>query len=548
MKRTNAVLDCWFDSGAMPYAQHGWPHVPGSEQKLRDQFPASFICEGLDQTRGWFYTLHAIGAFMTQEFPELGDTPAYRTCLVNGLVLDKDGVKMSKRLGNIVNPWDAIAKHGVDPVRWYLVASAAPWLPKRFDPDALAEVQRGFFGTLANSYRFFQEYARIDRFDPADARIPAPHARPEIDRWLVSRTQSLIADVRRRFTDFDLAGGARAIEGFVVDELSNWYIRRNRRRFWKGETGADKLAAFATLHEALRTVALLMAPLAPFTAEMLWRRLEPGRGSVHAQLAPTADERLLAPTLEQGMEVVQRLVVMGRALREKAGQKVRQPLRALHVRSSDAAALELLRSRFASELVLDELNIKGWGSLGADDGQLCKLSAKANFRTLGKRLGGRMKAAAAKIEALEPLSLAALRGGGSVALELDGERIEVTPEDVLVSVQSTATFDVETDGRFVAWLDLELDAALIAEGLAREAVNRINTQRKETGLAVEDRIVLELAPEGAELAAALLAHEAFLAGETLAARVVHLPAGSLADGSLWDLGHGQLLRARIARA
>ncbi|NUP97509.1 MAG: isoleucine--tRNA ligase, partial [Planctomycetaceae bacterium] len=339
MRRTNAVLDCWFDSGAMPYAQHGFPHVAGSAEKLRDQFPASYICEGLDQTRGWFYTLHAIGAFMTLEHPELGAGPAYSTCLVNGLVLDKDGVKMSKRLGNIVNPWEAIAKHGVDAVRWYLVGSAAPWLPKRFDPAALADVQRGLFGTLANSYRFFQEYARIDRFDPADVRIPLVAARPEIDRWLVSRTQSLVADVRRRFTDYDLAGGARAIETFVVDELSNWYIRRNRRRFWKGESGADKLAAFATLHGALRAVSLLMAPLAPFTAELLWRRLEPGRGSVHAQLAPVADERLLAPELERGVEVVQRVVTMGRALREKVGHKVRQPLRALHVRSSDTSAL-----------------------------------------------------------------------------------------------------------------------------------------------------------------------------------------------------------------
>lgn len=548
MRRTNSVLDCWFDSGAMPYAQHGWPHLPGSEQKLRDQFPASFICEGLDQTRGWFYTLHAIGAFMTLEHPELGDTPAYRTCLVNGLVLDKDGVKMSKRLGNIVNPWDAISKHGVDAVRWYLVASAAPWLPKRFDPEALADVQRGFFGTLANSYRFFQEYARIDRFDPADARIPAPAQRPEIDRWLVSRTQSLVADVRRRFTDFDLAGGARAIESFVVDELSNWYIRRNRRRFWKGETGPDKLAAFATLHGALRAVSLLMAPLAPFTAELLWRRLEPTLGSVHAQLAPNSDARLLAPELERGMEVVQRLVVMGRALREKAGMKVRQPLRALHVRSSDSAALELLRSRFASELVLDELNIKGWGSLGADDGQLCRLSAKANFRTLGKRLGGRMKAAAARIEALDAAALAALRAGASMTLDVEGESVEVTPEDVLVSVLSTASFDVETDGRFVAWLDLELDAALIAEGLAREAVNRINALRKDSGLAVEDRIALQLAPSGEELSKALAAHAEFLAAETLALRVEVVGPETLASAEAWDLGRGHTLRARLERA
>ncbi|MCY3000856.1 MAG: isoleucine--tRNA ligase [Planctomycetota bacterium] len=548
MRRTNAVLDCWFDSGAMPYAQHGFPHVKGSAEKLRDQFPASYICEGLDQTRGWFYTLHAIGAFMTLEHPELGDGPAYSTCLVNGLVLDKDGVKMSKRLGNIVNPWEAIAKHGVDAVRWYLVGSAAPWLPKRFDPAALAEVQRGFFGTLANSYRFFQEYARIDRFDPADARIPQVAARPEIDRWLVSRTQSLVADVRRRFSDYDLAGGARSIETFVVDELSNWYIRRNRRRFWKGDSGADKLAAFATLHGALRAVSLLMAPLAPFTAELLWRRLEPGRGSVHAQLAPVADERLVAPELERGVEVVQRVVTMGRALREKVGHKVRQPLRALHVRSSDTAALELLRSRFASELVLDELNIKGWGSLGADDGKLCRLTAKANFRTLGKRVGGRMKAVAARIEALDPAQLALLRAGQAITLELEGERIEVTPEDVLIAVESTASFEVETDGRFVLWLDLELDDALVAEGLAREAVNRINGLRKDSGLAVEDRIALELAPGDDTLRAALAAHEPFLAAETLATRVRFVAADALPASEAWDLGRGHTLRARLERA
>lgn len=548
MRRTNAVLDCWFDSGAMPYAQHGFPHVAGSAEKLRDQFPASYICEGLDQTRGWFYTLHAIGAFMTLEHPELGAGPAYSTCLVNGLVLDKDGVKMSKRLGNIVNPWEAIAKHGVDAVRWYLVGSAAPWLPKRFDPAALADVQRGLFGTLANSYRFFQEYARIDRFDPADVRIPLVAARPEIDRWLVSRTQSLVADVRRRFTDYDLAGGARAIETFVVDELSNWYIRRNRRRFWKGESGADKLAAFATLHGALRAVSLLMAPLAPFTAELLWRRLEPGRGSVHAQLAPVADERLLAPELERGVEVVQRVVTMGRALREKVGHKVRQPLRALHVRSSDTAALELLRSRFASELVLDELNIKGWGSLGADDGKLCRLTAKANFRTLGKRVGGRMKAVAARIEALDPAQLALLRAGQAITLEIDGERIEVTPEDVLIAVESTASFEVETDGRFVLWLDTELDDGLIAEGLAREATNRINGLRKDSGLAVEDRITLELAPGDDTLRAALAAHEAFLATETLATRLRFVAADALASSEAWDLGRGHTLRARLERA
>ncbi len=547
MRRTPAVLDCWFDSGAMPYAQHGWPHVPGSQTKLREQFPASFICEGLDQTRGWFYTLHAIGAFMTQEFPELGHGPAYGICLVNGLVLDKDGVKMSKRLGNIVDPWAAIREHGADAVRWYLVASAAPWLPKRFDPKALVEVQRGFFGTLTNSFRFFQEYARIDRFDPRDARIPALAARPLIDRWLASRAQTMLGEVRRRMDAYDLAGAARAIEEFVVDELSNWYIRRNRRRLWKGEQGPDKLAAFASLHETLSVVALCIAPLAPFLAEMLWTRLAPGAGSVHAQLLPAPDRSQLAPQLETSMQLVQRVVVMGRALRERAQIKVRQPLRALHVRASDAASLELLRSAFASELILDELNIKGWGSLAADDGEVAKLVGKANFRTLGKRLGSRMKAAAARIEQLTPEQLGRLRAGETLALEVDGETIEIGPDDVLIQVQTSASFDVEADGRLIVWLDTQLDEPLIFEGLAREAVSRLNAQRKDSGLAVEQRIALLVTSESEPLRRALEQHAALIAAETLASQFEVLAPEVLAarvESPLeFDLGGGHVLRA-----
>jgi isoleucyl-tRNA synthetase len=549
MRRTPAVLDCWFDSGAMPYAQHGYPHVAGSRAKVHEQFPASFICEGLDQTRGWFYTLHAIGAFMTQVAPELGAGPAYQTCLVNGLVLDKDGVKMSKRLGNIVDPWKAIASHGADAVRWYLVASAAPWLPKRFDAEALAKVQYGFFGTLASSYRFYQEYARIDRFDPRDARIPALADRPLIDRWLASRTQSMLTEVRRRMDGYDLAGAARAVETFVVDELSNWYIRRNRRRLWKGEQGPDKLAAFATLHEALRVVSLCVAPLAPFLADMLWTRLVPGAGSVHAQLLPQPASAQVASELEASMQLVQRVVAMGRALRERAQLKVRQPLRALHLRASDPSRLTLLRSAFASELILDELNIKGWGSLAADDGQVAKLVGKANFRTLGKRLGGKMKAAAAAIELLDGNQLARLRAGESVTIEVDGEPLELAPEDVLVQVQTTAKFDVEADGQLIVWLDTELDAELIAEGLARECVNRVNSQRKDAGLAVEQRIRLSLTSDSDSLRAALAAHARFIAGETLATALEVLPPSEFRPGpgvsAEWDLGGGQVLRAHL---
>lgn len=557
MKRTSAVLDCWFDSGAMPFAQHGWPAKPGSREKLAEQFPADFICEGLDQTRGWFYTLHAIGTLASK----LADAPKntgaiYRNCLVNGLVLDKDGVKMSKRLGNVVDPWKVIEEHGADAVRWYLIASAAPWLAKKFDPAGLSEARRRYFGTLLNSYDgFFSKYARLDRFDPADSRIPALRARPQIDRWLVSRTHSTLREVRAAAEAFDLTRAARAIESFLVDEVSNWYIRRNRRRFWKGEDGADKLSAFASLHEALRAVALASAPITPFVSEMLWRRLEPGRGSVHAQLLPDARAECIDVELEQSMEVVQRLVVMGRALREKAGQRVRQTLRAIHVRASGARDLELLASEFAREQILDELNLREFGSLGADDGKLCRLSAKANFKVLGKRLGARMKAAAAAIEALPAQELSRLRAGEGSAIELDGERVDLAADDVLVQVESQADFDVETDGRFVVWLDLTLDRDLIEDGLAREVVNRVNGLRKERGLAVEDRIELELFHfDEPVLAAALARFGPYIAAETLAS-ATHVSArpaaASGADGQggpqTFDLGEGRSLACDLRR-
>jgi isoleucyl-tRNA synthetase len=552
MRRTPAVLDCWFDSGAMPFAQQGWPQAADSERRLRDQFPADFICEGLDQTRGWFYTLHAIGTFALRAEPELGPGPAYRTCLVNGLVLDKDGVKMSKRLGNVVDPWKVIGEHGADAVRWYLVASAAPWLPKRFDPNGLLEVRRRFFSTLANSYQFFREYARLDGFDPRSSAIPPVPQWPAIDRWLLSRTHSLAAEVRRRLTEVDLSGAARAVEGFVVDELSNWYIRRNRRRFWKGESGPDKLAAFSALHQALRASALLIAPLAPFLSEMLWRRLEPGAGSVHAELLPTADVRAVDRDLEASMALVQELVVMGRALREKVGIRVRQPLRALHVRCSDAEALRLLQSSFASAQILDELNVKGWGSLGLDDGKLCRLTAKANFKLLGKRLGARMKAAAAAIAALPAADLARLRAGEGLELDVEGEPVALSGEDVLVQVESQADFPVETDGRFVLWLDTELDEELAAEGLAREVVVRVNALRKEAGLAVEQRIALRLSSGDARLLRALERHRALLANETLAVELelrATADAGGAPDARAeWELEPGVRLACSLARA
>jgi isoleucyl-tRNA synthetase len=553
MARTPAVLDCWFDSGAMPYAQYGWPHKDGSREQVRAQFPADFIAEGLDQTRGWFYTLHAIGAFVTS-LPETGlpDGPAYRTCVVNGLLLDKDGVKMSKRLGNVVDPWKVIDEHGADALRWYLLSSGQPWLPKRFDANGIMEIRRRFLGTLVNSYKFFAEYARIDGFDPGDGRIPPPRSRPEIDRWLLSRTQSLITEVTRGMGEYDLAGSCRAIEAFVVDDLSNWYIRRNRRRFWRSETGADKLAAFATLHSALCAATRLSAPVLPFLAEMLWQRLSAGGGSVHAERLPRLDEGLIDRSLEASMRTVTRVVELGRALRERAGLKIRQPLRAIHVRTSDEEGLRLLASPFASDLVLGELNIKAFGSLAADDGALCRLKAKANFRTLGKRLGGRMKVAAAAIEALPAASIARLRSGAPVEIQVEGGRIELSPEDVQVSVETQADFDVETDGRYVVFLDTRLDEDLIVEGLAREVINRVNGLRKDSGLAVEDRIRLHFsAVEAGPVRKALSTHGRLIQGETLALELSVDELGSReaagrASREL-DLGGGRTVRVSLAK-
>jgi isoleucyl-tRNA synthetase len=548
MRRTGAVLDCWFDSGAMPFAQHGWPHLPGSREKLAQQFPASFICEGVDQTRGWFYTLHAIGAFVTGLSEGLPDAPAFGSCLVNGLVLDKDGVKMSKRLGNVVDPWKLVGEHGADAVRWYLVGSAAPWLSKRLDPEALLDVRRRFFRSLLQSYDgFFRVYAEIDAFDPRSPQIPPVAERPPIDRWLVSRTQSVVERSRGAYAAHDLFGALRVIEDFTVDELSNWYIRRNRRRFWKGETGPDKLSAHATLYGALEAMTLCMAPLAPFTAELLWRRLRPDEGSVHRAAYPEADERLFSAELEEQMAVVQRLVVMGRALRERAGIKTRQPLRAIHVRCSDAQSLRVLASDFAAEQIQDELNVKAWGSLGADDGELCRLVVRPNFRALGPRLGPRMKTAAAAIAKLSGTEAAALRSGRGVRLALEDEVLELGPGDVEVAVESRAGFDVEADGRFVVWLDTSLDQELVDEGVVREVVNRVNALRKARGLAVEERIALELHPRDGGVARAIERHRELLTRETLASAltVSSDPLGPEKRPETWDLGEGRVLEGTL---
>jgi isoleucyl-tRNA synthetase len=445
---------------------------------------------------------------------------------------------------------EAIAEHGADAVRWYLLASGAPWLPKKFDPNGLLEARKRFFGTLINSYKFFADYARLpDGFDPRRDFVPAPKDRPEIDRWLASITSTLIRDVRAKLGAYDLSGACQSLEEFVVDELSNWYIRRNRARIWKG-SGADKTSAFATLHHALESVALLLAPIAPFLAEMLFERLAPGRGSVHAERLPEADRGHFDEDLEASMRVVVKIVEMGRGLRERANVKIKTPLRAIHVRSSDERSLALLRRPFAASQVLDELNIKAFGSLGADDGKLCTLRAKANFRVLGKKIGGLMKPAAPAIEALNAAQVAELRAGKSLRLAVGGETVEIAAEDVTIQVETTAEFDVETDGRFVVFLDTKLDDELLAEGLARDVVTRVNGLRKSAGLAVDERIRLRLDAGGdALLEKAIESHAARIRGETLAVESSR-SNDAFAEGAseVCDLGDGRSLTIHLIRA
>ncbi len=558
MRRTGAVLDCWFDSGSMPYAQHHFPFGEGRAATQR-QFPADFIAEGLDQTRGWFYSLVAIGAFLAEREPDLQAGVVYKNCVVNGLLLDREGQKMSKSRGNALAPWEAIEEHGVDAWRWYLLSGSSPGEPLRVEwlskeqregvqgfKDGVLEVRRRFLGTLLNSYKFFAEYARLGAFDPSSDAIPAAADRPEIDRWLLSRTQTLVVDVTRAFEAFELSGACKHIERFVVDELSNWYIRRNRRRFWKGELDANQLSAYATLREALSIVSRLIAPVSPFVAELLWERLEGSAESVHVQSFPEPDASLIDEDLEQAMQLVERVVEMGRALRDRCGRRVRQPLRSISVRASEPSVLELLGGSFATEQVLDELNIKGWGSLDADDGQLCTLKAKANFKVLGKRLGKRMKAVAAVVETLDSEAVASLRGGAAVTVDVEGGPVELTALDVLVSVETNADFDVETDGKVVVFLDAELDDELIAEGLAREVVTRINALRKDSGLAVETRIQLWLDGAGEAISRALDEHAEFIAAETLAER--YECSCDAPEGARWcelELANGQELRVAL---
>jgi isoleucyl-tRNA synthetase len=498
MRRVREVIDAWFDSGAMPAAQWHYPFEHADE--FRRHFPADYVCEGLDQTRGWFYSLLAIAAGVF-------DSPAYRHVIVNGLVLDAQGRKMSKRLSNVVDPWDAVGEFGADALRVYFLASSKVWLSKPFDPKAIAEVAAGFLNRLRNTYGFFALYAEGE----APGGAPLPERRPAVDRWLLGRVDRLAARVREAWSAYDVTTGVRAVIEFCDDELSNWYVRVNRARFWAPDAKADP-AALATLYEALVRVARLLAPAAPFLSDAIHRRLT--GDSVHVVPFPEDDGRF-APELDGPMDAVRRLASLARAARERAGLRVRQPIGAMRIAVPEAVRGEVFDGLL--EILAQEVNVKAIETV-ASDADLVRLIARPNYRTLGKRYGKETPLAARAASRLTPTQLRALEAGIAQTVDLDGRRLAYEPEDVVVKREVVSDWLVESSGPFVVALNPALTPALRREGSAREIVNRVQRLRKEAGYDYNTRIALSLSG-GEDVLAAARAFEQFIAGETLARRV-----------------------------
>ncbi len=481
MHRETDLIDVWFDSGAMPYAQLHYP-FENADAVDRGTFFADFIAEGVDQTRGWFFTLHAIATMVS-------DSIAFRSVISNGLVLDRNGEKMSKRKGNSVDPFEAIDKHGIDPLRWYMVSNTVPWENLKYDDLGVNEVINKFFGTLQNTYSFFTLYANVDGFEPDGANVPVAE-RPEIDRWIISKLNSLIVEVRNDLDNYETTRAARAISEFVGDHLSNWYVRLNRRRYWAGEMNDDKRAAYLTLHECLVKVALLIAPISPFYADMLYRDLNRDmRHSVHLAKYPEADTALIDAELEARMDMAQSLTSMVLALRRKSNLKVRQPLHAIMVPvMSDE---QRTRLEAIAELVKTEVNVKQVTLVDGDSGVLVK-RVKPDFKKLGPKFGKLMKGVAAALTTMEQSDIATLERTGSVTLTVAGESVTVDIVDVDVYSEDIPGWLVSTDGNLTVALDITVTDELKREGIARELVNRIQNLRKSTNLEITDKIELVL--------------------------------------------------------
>ena len=486
MYRETDLIDVWFDSGSMPYAQIHYPFENKDAFDNGELFPADFIAEGVDQTRGWFFTLHAIGTMVF-------GSPAFKAVVSNGLVLDKNGEKMSKRKGNAVDPFETIEKFGSDPLRWYMIWSSSPWDNLKYDHDGVAEVSRKFFSTLSNTYNFFAMYANVDGFTGDEAQIPLAE-RPEIDRWILSLLNTLVKTVTEEFDDYEPTRATRAVHEFVLDKLSNWYVRLNRKRFWSRGLERDKLAAYQTLYTCLLTVSKLMAPVAPFFSDRLFRDLTAGVGtveSVHLADFPVCDDSAVDAALEQRMDIAQRLTSLVLSLRKKANIKVRQPLAKILVPASDSVTAEVVDA--IAGIVKAEVNVKDL-KLVASDNEVFVKRVDPDFKRLGPKMGKLMKQAAAAIKALDASSISDLEKNGVISIDLDGTSVDIELADVKVISEDIPGWLVANEGDLTVALDIDVTPELMREGLAREIINRVQNIRKSRGYDITDHINLLFVP------------------------------------------------------
>lgn len=515
MKRELDLIDVWFDSGAMPYAQLHYPFENADMVESGSFFPADFISEGVDQTRGWFFTLHAISTMVR-------GSVAFKSVISNGLVLDKNGNKMSKRLGNAVDPFSTIEKYGSDPLRWYMMTNASPWDNLKFDVEGIEEVRRKFFGTLYNTYSFFALYANVDKFSYAEAEIPM-EKRPEIDRWILSLLNTLVKEVQEHYENYEPTRAGRAISDFVGENLSNWYVRLNRKRYWGGEYDDDKIAAYQTLYTCLETVARLMAPIAPFFADQLFLDLNAVTGkdsseSVHLADFPGFDASLIDTNLEECMQLAQQTTSMILALRKKAEKKVRQPLSKAVVPAPDDKTFEQLS--YVADLVKTEVNIKELEVIAADkdvDNLVKKI--KPNFKTLGKKYGKQMKEIAAAFGSLDKHAISEIERNGQYTLQLPTGDVLIEAEDAEIITEDMPGWMVANEGRLTVALDITVTEALLREGIARELVNRIQNIRKSSGFDITDKIVVQI-ENREEIKDAVKEYGSYIAAQTLANEVV----------------------------
>lgn len=543
MKRETDLIDVWFDSGSMPYAQIHYPFENKEALESGQVYPADFIAEGVDQTRGWFFTLHAIAGMVF-------DTNSYNAVISNGLVLDKDGNKMSKRLGNAVDPFATIEEFGSDPVRWYMIANSAPWDNLKFNPEGIREVSRKLFSTIYNTYSFLTLYANVDGFTGAEKQVPLAE-RPEIDRWILSLLNTLIKEVTAALDDYEPTRAARLINDFVNDNLSNWYVRLNRKRFWGGGLDSDKLAAYQTLLTCLETVARLMAPFAPFFADRLYRDLTApaleaeGKPvvSVHLTDFPKADESVIDSALEERMHLAQTVCSLVLSLRRKVNIKVRQPLQAIMIPVSSESRRSQLEAM--KQLILSEVNVKEMQLTDDSDGVLVK-SIKPDFKKLGPKFGKKMKAAAAAINAFTQQQIAQIERDGSITFRLDGEDVTVEVTDVDIHSEDIPGWLVASDGSVTVALEVEITDQLRKEGVARDLINRIQNIRKGRDYDITDRITVTVEPS--ELTSGAVADFGeYIASQVLASAIVEASVTDPADDEVLDID-GTEVKVKISRS